>query len=446
MSRTPELLCFGCVPLVQNERTNAYVRWAQLTGRFGDAIACCPSVTLRECPDDTPQGGFTDPITDFACWYNPDFPESADFLGLWIVDLDGLENDPYIRNTTEAGIDGTVFNRGNRPGRTLTFDVMLLASSCAGMEWGRDWVAKVLRGGFCSHTNVLTASCGTEEMKVRVCCPDEGDVDDGVRVFPSVATTGGLQRIDGHRRDQCCDVYRRYQFIVTTERANKYGEMQEACAPQEPSRNDIVCFDWDSCRVCNRTDHCICDPVCSADTCEDDFATVSLLDSCYCDPFERIRTCCCVPEQFAGQSTHALIIDLFAGDSNDSPFKEYGARNVEINVFPNPKNLPCPTTEAEYLQIACAQDPCASVQVAHIPAGSTLRLDGRTGDAFVVCNGTVQQVFDIIDGSIKNLVNECYPIMVCAQWDAGNVMATEDVTGPGYEASSLTVYAARDFG
>lgn len=450
MSRTPTLVCLGCVPLVHNERTNRYIRWAKEQNRFGeDGAACCPYVNLTECELDTPDPGFIDPITDEVCWYDPDYPESADFLGLWVVDLDGLENDPYHRGTIDAGIDGVHFERARRKGRTLTFDVMLFATSACGMSWGVDWLGKVLRGDFCTHSEInSTASCGTTEIRIRECCPADDHTDDGVRIFPSAATTSGIDRLDGNRRDQCCNIYRRYQFVITTEKADKFGDRVAVCEELLPSEENIDCFDWDSCRTCNTPDTCTCDPTCGDDTCEDDFSTATLLDTCYCDPIERIRSCCCLDETFTGKTERSLIIELFAGESLDPVFMANGARNVEIAVFANPKGLPCPSTEQEYLQLSCAQDACARVLVGRIPAGSLLRLDGRTGEAYIVCGNKLQPVFDIVDGNIKQLVTGCYPLIVCALWDSFHVVSEEAAIagGDGYNASSLSVYASRRYG
>lgn len=416
MSRTPELVCLGCVPIVDNERTNAYVQWAREEGKFG--AGCCTDMMLNFCDLDSPTIPYTNPADDGVCWFDPDIPESEDFLGLWVVDLDGLENDGYQRGTTDIGGEGSVFNRPIRPGKVLTFSVMLLGASCCGLDYGRNWLANVLRGQGCAHgVNRISDSCGTTEIRIRTCCPEEGMADDGIRTFPSSSLTAGVSRSDGDRRDKCCCNYRMYTFVVTTGTPDAFGSEVDVCS-NELNPEIIFCRDWDGCEDVVVTEPCI-DPTGCGDLFIDAFASPSLRDDCYCPPLEQTINCCCIDEFLTGSSERAIIVDLFAGSNPADPiFTQAGARNIEVVFFENPKNLPCPETQEEYVYFRDNVPVCARVTVGFIPSASQLKIDGRTGEAFNICGGIVIPVYDGVEGDLKKLRTGCVPIVVCSIWDA----------------------------
>ncbi len=444
MTVTPESFCLGCVPVVDNERTNAYVKWARETGKYGPE--CCTFVNLGFCELDSPVAPYTNPISDQVCWYDPDIPESADFLGLYIVGVDGLEDDNFNRSTTDIGGDGYFFNRPVQPGRTLTFDVMLLATSCCGMDYGRDWLANVLKGQGCAHGSTRFSDvCGTTELKVRVCCPEPGMEDNGLRTYPTASLTDGLKRADGDRRDHCCCNYRRYTFIMQTGTHNSFGDPVLVCEV-EPDLDPVNahCRDWNGCEFVEEAVPCV-DPTGCGDLFVDAFASPSLRDDCYCEPWARTRTCCCIDEYQTGASTRSLIIDMFAGvDPSDPIHTRLGTRNIEILIFENPMRLPCPTTQEEYDEIKSTRPLCARVTVGYIPSGALLRIDGRTGEAYIVCAGQKIPVYDGVEGDLKKLDTGCNPLIACALWDASNFV--EGPETPDRKPSYMTISVARKFG
>lgn len=437
MTRTPEIVCLGCVPIVDNERTNAYVKNAQAIGAF--MPGCCPQVDLTFCDLDTPEEPYTDPATDGVCWYDPDVPESADFLGLWVIDLDGMQNDGYNRGTSDLGGEGSVFTRPLRPGKVLTFDVMLFATSCCGMEYGRDWLANVLRGQGCAHgTSRFDDLCGTTELKVRVCCPDEGASDIGMRIFPTASLTQGLARADGERRDKCCCTYQRFTFVITTGTPDSFGLPEVVC---EDSALDVENAQCTLCLPDIIVPETCVDPMGCGDLFLEAFESPSLRDDCYCPPIEQTRNCCCVDEFQSGSTSRSLIIDLYSGSDPDSlRFTTLGARNVQILIWENPKRLPCPTTQEEFDYFVNNVPVCARITVGYIPPASLLRIDGRTGEAYIVCTGKTIPIYDGVEGDLKKLETGCNPLVVCSLWDRFN-----SVFPPADRPSTMTVSVARRF-
>lgn len=444
MTVTPEVVCLGCVPLVDNERTNAYVQWARQQGMMPNG--CCTFTDFNYCELDSPELPYTNPADDNACWYDPDIPESADFLGLWVVGLTGMEDDPFSRGVSDVSGDGLTFERQMNGGKTLTFDVMLLATSCCGMDYGYNWLVNVLKGQGCAHgASRLLDQCGTTELKIRVCCPDEGDADDGLRYFPAAALTNGVSRIDSDRRDHCCCNYRRYTFVIQTTGRNSYGPLIEVCS-QSPDNDpeNAQCRDWNGCEFVEEAEPCV-DPTGCGDLFVEAFESPSLRDDCYCAPWSQTRTCCCIDQFQTGATTRAIVVDIKAGADPLNPVHtRLGTRNIEILFFENPQRLPCPTTQEEYDALKASRPLCARVTVGYIPSGATLRIDGRTGEAYIVCVGSKIPVYDGVEGDLKKLKTGCNPLIACAIWDASNVVLSP--AGPGAIPSSITTYVAREFG
>lgn len=442
---TPSKMCLGCVPIVDNIRTNAYVQWAIQNGSLSDG--CCPQVNLGSCVDDAPVTPFTNPVDDEVCWYDPNIPESADFLGLFINNVTGLQDDPYERSVSNIASIGSVFNRPTRSGKTLTFDVVLLATSCCGMDYGRNWLAGVLKGQGCVHgLNAFENPCGTSELRIRVCCPVGGANDAGIRNYPYSSLTQGLARLDGDRKDKCCCTVQRYSFVIQTGTPDGFGDLEEVCdSLVDPTPENSLCI---PCRpeIPPDPDPCI-DPMdCWFDDI-DAFESPSLKIDCgYCPPAEVTRTCCCVGDKMTGSTDRTLVIDLFSGeDPNNVYFTENGARNIEILIWENPMNLPCPESQEDFEHFLYGERPCAEIKIGFIPRNSVLRIDGRTGEAYILCSGRRIPIYDSVEGDLKRLEIGCTPLLVCALWDRVSSVHAGSVVNPTQVASGMTVSTVRKY-
>lgn len=83
-------------------------------------------------------------ITD-APWYNAARPESAEFAGIWLMSIDGMESTPIQRDVTESICAGGVAGRARDTTRTLSFSALVVACTNAGMDYGKDWLSCILR-------------------------------------------------------------------------------------------------------------------------------------------------------------------------------------------------------------------------------------------------------------------------------------------------------------
>lgn len=76
-----------------------------------------------------------------APWYSASIPQSAEFLGVWLMNVDGDGPAPVSREVTDAICPGGVSAPNRETFRTLTFEAMLLGCTNAGVEYGKEWLA-----------------------------------------------------------------------------------------------------------------------------------------------------------------------------------------------------------------------------------------------------------------------------------------------------------------
>ncbi|HZP15583.1 MAG TPA: hypothetical protein VFA96_07160, partial [Nocardioides sp.] len=126
-------------------------------------------------------GPYARPSYDPAPWYDPDRPESDDFLGLRL----DLELVPAAKRPV------TPLVRGGASVGAVTYGVRVLqatgeayAMSRAGMEYGERWLARALLG---------SAGCGDDVAVILPTCPPD-DVDDPDGYLRELA---GIGVVDG---------------------------------------------------------------------------------------------------------------------------------------------------------------------------------------------------------------------------------------------------------
>lgn len=82
---------------------------------------------------------------ELAPWFSTRVPESAEFAGVWLLDVKGLETTPTQVEITENAGDGGAPGPVRTPSRKVTFDAYLLACTNAGLTWGLGWLNAQLR-------------------------------------------------------------------------------------------------------------------------------------------------------------------------------------------------------------------------------------------------------------------------------------------------------------
>lgn len=111
-------------------------------------MSCACDVTI---PYDDTWTGLEDALNNGpyvlsnAPWYDASKPESAEFAGVWVMEVQGFDAVPVQREIGEAICAGGVASRSRDASRTLTFSALVVACTNAGARFGLNWLACNLR-------------------------------------------------------------------------------------------------------------------------------------------------------------------------------------------------------------------------------------------------------------------------------------------------------------
>lgn len=154
-------LTLGDVEIANSARLDAYL---ESVGSPLDSAGICGCETLDAAlVGDEP---YTTPEEDGAPWYDPDIPESGDFAGLMVLSVDGLDDHPMQREVTQSAAGGAALGPARVQPRTITLTGVLLGATCCAVDYGLRWLAQALADG-------TAAGCGGSRMTLYNCCPAE---------------------------------------------------------------------------------------------------------------------------------------------------------------------------------------------------------------------------------------------------------------------------------
>lgn len=437
------LACYGCVDFANNERTLAYHKWACANNLY--PANCAPRIDLCICDADSPLSPFVDPVTDEVCWYDPTTPESAEFLGVIVLNR-LVKNSTFSREVSDNAIEGSILNRPTIKGRSFVFDVLLLATSCEGMNYGKEWLRRLLEDAPCSSPSSQCEPCFGKRMSIRTACPTGDSMDDGLHEWFGVGLVDGLKDVDEQANTgKCCCILQHMEFTMQSESPWSHAtEAIEVCDQDVDPDSYTRCFDWTSdCIDCGcvsvECDRCKYDPVCSCFPFVIPTPELPRDDCATCTPLARIIQCCC-SDDLPGVYDTTFKIDIYSGvDVNNDAFLNAGMRDFTLKIYQNPKGLPCITDDDSY-ELWCGEEPCAEININYIPYDSTLTIDGRTERVSLTCNGVCKPYDHRISntkGSLFPLLARCTPVMVCAEF---SYYTTQLLGGdPGVKPANIKV-------
>lgn len=81
---------------------------------------------------------------ELAPWYVSEQPESAEFIGLWMLKVDGLDVTPVERTLTPLIGPGSVASPSRNPHRTVSFEALLMGCTHTGLVYGLRWLTCIL--------------------------------------------------------------------------------------------------------------------------------------------------------------------------------------------------------------------------------------------------------------------------------------------------------------
>ncbi len=433
--------CFGCTELANNARLAKYVQWAAAEGLWSGMDCCIEMPHECWCPTDGEPGDFADPVTDDVCWYDPEIPESSEYLGMYVKSVVGLNDSTFARSSTQNIGRGATLGRPQNGGRTFQVTALLIATSCCGMDYGQEFVRRVLEQGGCGVGSCLggcgdLGSCGLACMTARTCCPDDDETDTGLWQWVNAGTIDGVKTVADGGSGSCDCCLREVTFTIQTETPEAYSVEPVVCIDKDADLENTAtrCFDWEN----GCPDAFDADPDCTEDPTCPPFGCVlpqppQRTNYCFCEPYAVSIDCCCADDQPAHRDeTYRITID--AGKNPfDVGFNARGLRNLRLKFYTNDPKRPCPSDDV----IAAAgygdADECARLEVPYLKPGARLVIDGRTDRIHVECDNKCFPGWNSVYGPNGSdpfpLLSSCNGIYVCVEWDAGNTQFVDNPAG-----------------
>jgi hypothetical protein len=421
-------LRMGDTEIANSARLAAYL---ESVGSPLDSVTACGCETFDAIlVGDEP---YTNPAEDDAPWYDPDVPESGDFAGLMVLSVDGLDDHPVTRTVTRSAAGSAALGPARVQPRTITVTAVLLGVTCCAVNYGLRWLAQALDCG---------DGCGGDCLTLYNCCPAEFEepevfAADHRRTLRRVALAEG-PRVIGRTGTGCtgrggcstgADILT-VEFVLTAATPWMWTDPVPVLEAAVPTDDGSECIVW--CVHRNPLDPY--DPVCMVlgDSCPPGAVSVELTDAACgdvvwpdrdeldlpCDKACRLAACpdldsmcndpgCNTPSPPAPPPPQTCFCTALAVNSEwyeldlTSWPRWFGAAPV-ITVRAGSKDLRRVTVTvyerlSEHEGMTCEEvaemercSPLAVFNVAYVPAGGALTLDGQVGRASVECGGVCE--------------------------------------------------------
>jgi len=230
---TPSLL-FGCTMsttggvLLDAHQSYVYLAWAIATGQMGLCGQTFTNLEDLSCAADRPAAGgataanggsgWTDPVTDGACWYDVTIPESGGFLGL-LVHRVSIGRPALTRDVTPILSGGGFPSRMTRPFRQVRVFGTAFATSKRSMIYGVDYLERALGDEACAGGTAKGAV-----LQLRLWCPESNpDTDGRVSMFSAVLTSLTVLEESVSQNEVCCDQKVPIELVFTVANPYMYG-------------------------------------------------------------------------------------------------------------------------------------------------------------------------------------------------------------------------------
>lgn len=381
----------GGAEVVNTNRTFAYAQ------NFGLNIQC------EGCPTTPEATGalrpYEAPSVDPAPWYDPTVPESSQFFGFTVLDVEGPSAVPSARSVTERAGDGALLGPLRVGARTVTVTAQLVARDECALEYGVAWLASVARDTSDTRLNV------GEQLCFLSCCPTSGDGAKELRTLFDVGLTSGPEPDEAMvRRGNY--VTRTYTWEWTAGKPHIYWSRDYAQEAGLSSGRVPMGRDGEL-TVDPMADPCPPEPLdCGSDpNCPDPPtppAPPEPNNPCYpTNPYRAAATMVSIPPQRTPSNLDLVPFVQISSGSNR-------LRRVAVRFRWNPAGLPC----------TGRLDPCSScgeITLPNIPEATTLTIDGRTQRATMDCAGnrpgTLRRAPAILYGRAGRIFQ--WPVMEC---------------------------------
>lgn len=351
-----------------------------LDGTCWGPAAICSDCTLTVDYDDSWPGlqeflGDMVYRPELAPWYSTELPESGEFGGVWVMSVDGLDATPVERNIVQMAGAGAAAGPHRDTSRTVTFEAVLIACTHAGVDFGLKWLTCLLRG---------TTTSTTSALRYLAASPSYSGVDPEslVREVHGLVLTKAptiVQEINTEaRQHQQSTMYRISWEMVAL---SPYAYLPSVSVP----------VDWDV--ITRQSVNWIHAADCQLpETCED--MPIMFSTECVPDEIAVVTT----PPPVCGGCLPVGEIDKY---SFRVPTMDYAFRCRETAVSTIIRNTGETPLSLQAFWRECGSDiRCEDnrwpLQIAGLPPGAELVLDGITGRFWTTYDERVRQVVGVV--------------------------------------------------
>ena len=353
--------------VVNSARAVAYARAAGLE------IGCEPCDTTAEALGDDPY----EMVDEDAPWWDPNQPQSRGVLGVFGMDVAGFSGNPISRTPTALIGDGSVLGPLRRTHREIAWTVAIITTGECELAYALEWLAVALQGSTCQGAS---GTCSGDEICVLSCCPGQypltpgsvtGDAeirrlyDTGLLAGPAVTEKQYLQ--DGRF------IWTTVTFTLAAAKPWIYRDPLASNVDWVALGTGELVVNVDPDQVyqqCLTPQPCTTDPLCPQPAMPP--AAPAPTSPCYPTGLGTFRRSLITvnPTDQPAWLESVPVLEVRTGSTD--------MRRLLVRFWANPQGNPCDTFN----------DPCnacSDVNVSYLPAGSTLRLDGRVQRSLVEC-------------------------------------------------------------
>ncbi|MFJ1695650.1 hypothetical protein ACIOHC_10945 [Streptomyces sp. NPDC088252] len=469
----------GGVEIFNSARLEAYL---SSVGSPLDSVGnCgCPTFTAEHVGDEP----YSTPWDDEAPWWDEDVPESADFAGMLVLSVEGMDDHPVKRSVTASVTGGAALGAPRVQPRTITVTAVLLGVTCCGVAYGLRWLAQALSG--------CGGGCGGDCLTVYNCCPPENEDPDSFaarhrRTLRRVALVDGPRVID-RNGDGCtgsgacqsgADILT-VEFVLTAGTPWLWADPVPVITA--PLRGDDgECITW-----CIHGGPSVpLPPVCIEPgdaSCAPGTVAVELVDTAACEVVwpanEPVRdpcaaTCrlaaCPDPQALCDDPTcrtptpprlpppetcfrHALAVNTETYELDLSTWPRWFGAVPVIEVSAGSSDLRRATVTIyertlEHEGLSCEEvvdlercNPHSTYEIGFVAAGGTMTLDGQVGRATVECLGRCEGTTDAYGRDGGPLA---FPLLTCDRYCVE--IAVDAIFTPAADATVTVSLSGREY-
>ncbi len=403
--------CWAGEPLANHAALYSWLRGSPLSG-------CTPTLSAAcYCPEDVPEDGFGSGPSQQpnpAPWWDPTSPASAEFYGFYVTRITGLGHSSMKRPQVgwEATLTDTL-RRARMAAREVNVEGILVASSCRGASYGIEWLYELLSDDPCR------GDCVASDLTLRLCCdqPDE-PAGSGLWTIRSAGILDAPSQPVPLEGSGCGCTLMTTDFSIVAADPYLWGIPNELCRwpgtafPSVCSIN-LPCMPPDC--PPPGPDDCGVAPCGSTDPPPD--PAIAIIDVCgECEPVVISGPLCCDVSTTEWRDG-AITVEVFAGSRE--------MRALQVSFWPQSQHGTNPQNDPQAFR---CDEPCATMYLPKIPAGSRLIVDGVSRRARVEC-GTYSFPAErfVLSGGDRGLMNYdvldggCEPTTVCFSAAFGTV-------------------------